>query len=338
MGWALVAIIGSRGRSFACFDCGEIAFMTSVIFMGTPAFAVPTLAALIDHRYDIAAVVTQPDAPAGRGKALKPSPVKEFALSRGLTVLQPETLKTMEVVEQLGAFAPDLIVVAAFGQILRQNVLDIPRYNCINVHASLLPRWRGASPISAAIAAGDAITGVTIMIMEAGLDSGPILSQLEEPIHRDDTTGTLTERLAEAGAGLLIETLPKWMSHEIKPKKQDEGHVTLAGQLKKEHGKIDWSQHAVHIERHVRAMTPWPSALTHFQGKQLKVLRAEVGLAEHKNKRPNGAVLIDRNHVYVQCGAGLLRLIEVQLESKRTMNADDFARGQPAFADAVLGG
>jgi methionyl-tRNA formyltransferase len=311
--------------------------MLKVIFMGTPAFAVPSLAALVEHKYNVVAVVTQPDAPAGRGKTLKPSAVKEFTLSRKLPVLQPETLKPPEVVDQLRALEPDLIVVAAFGQILRQNVLDLPRYNCINVHASLLPRWRGASPISAAIVAGDAVTGVTIMIMEAGLDSGPMLSQREEPIRYDDTTGALTERLAKIGAGLLVETLPKWVAHEIKPKKQDEGHVTLASRLKKEQGKIDWSQCASQIERHVRAMTPWPSAFTTWQGKQLKVLRAAIGLAEHKNKLPNGTVTIDRNHVHVQCGNGLLRLDEVQLEGKRAMNAGDFARGQPAFASAVLG-
>lgn len=313
--------------------------MARVIFMGTPAFAVPSLAALVEAKFDVAAVVTQPDAPAGRGKSLKPSPVKEFALSRKLPVLQPATLKPIEVVDALRALEPDLIVVAAFGQILRQNVLDIPRYNCINVHASLLPRWRGASPISAAVAAGDAVTGVTLMVMEAGLDSGPILSQREEPIRHDDTTGTLTERLAKMGAELLIEMLPKWVAHEIKPKRQDESRVTLAPRLKKEDGKIDWSRRAAEIERHVRAMTPWPSAFTtwHASHKQIKILRAEIGMVEHKNKLQNGAVMINRNHVYVQCGNGLLRLVQVQLEGKRAMNADDFARGQPEFDDAVLG-
>jgi methionyl-tRNA formyltransferase len=313
--------------------------MTRVIFMGTPAFAVPSLTALVEQDYDIVAVVTQPDAPAGRGKALKPSDVKVFAQQHGLSILQPESLKPAEEVERLRALEPDLIVVAAFGQILRQNVLELPRYNCINVHASLLPRWRGASPISAAIAAGDAATGVTIMIMEAGLDSGPILSQREEAIRHDDTTATLTSRLALAGAALLIETLPKWMAHEITPRKQDAAHVTFAPRLKKDAGRIDWSLGAHAIERHVRAMTPWPSAFTTLHGKQLKVLRAEIGLVDdHKQKLQNGTVLIDRNRVYAQCGEGLLRLVEVQLEGKRAMNADDFARGHPALAGAVMGG
>jgi methionyl-tRNA formyltransferase len=312
--------------------------MTRVIFMGTPAFAVPSLAALVDGGYDVVAVVTQPDAPAGRGKALKPSAVKEFALQRGLNILQPESLKPAEEVERLRALAPDLIVVAAFGQILRQNVLDLPRHNCINVHASLLPRWRGASPISAAIAAGDAVTGITIMIMEAGLDSGPILSQREEVIGHDDTTESLTGRLAQTGADLLMDTLPKWMTNEITPRRQDEAHVSLAPRLKKDAGRIDWSHNTHAIERHVRAMTPWPSAFTTLHGKQLKVLRAEIGMAEQKQKLQNGAVIIDRNHVHVQCGVGLLRLVAVQPEGKRVMSADDFARGHPALAGAVLGG
>lgn len=313
--------------------------MTRVIFMGTPAFAVPSLAALIEAKYEIIAVVTQPDAPAGRGRQLKPSPVKMLAQQHRLPVLQPASLKPPEVVEALRALEPDVIVVAAFGQILRQNVLDLPKHHCINVHASLLPRWRGASPISAAIAAGDAITGVTIMLMEAGLDSGPILAQREEPIHPDDTTGTLTERLARVGAELLIETLPKWLAGEITPKKQDQSLVTLAGRLKKEDGKLDWSRSAAELERHVRAMSPWPSAFTTWQGQQLKVLRAELAVLEQKNKLPNGAVLIDHNHIHVQCGdGGMLRLIEVQLEGKRAMDAGAFARGHPNLAGSVLGG
>lgn len=313
--------------------------MTRVIFMGTPAFAVPSLAALIEAKYEIVAVVTQPDAPAGRGQQLKPSPVKLLAQQHGLPILQPASLKPPEVVEALRALAPDVIVVAAFGQILRQNVLDLPTHHCLNVHASLLPRWRGASPVSAAIAAGDAVSGVTIMLMEAGLDSGPILAQREEPIHPDDTTGTLTERLARIGAALLIETLPRWLAGEITPRKQDESLVTLAGRLKKEDGKLDWSRSAVELERHVRAMSPWPSAFTTWQGRQLKVLRAELAAIEQKNKLPNGAVRTDRNHVYVQCGdGGMLRLIEVQLEGKRAVDADAFARGHPNLAGSVLGG
>ncbi|MDW8352819.1 MAG: methionyl-tRNA formyltransferase [Anaerolineae bacterium] len=312
--------------------------MARLIFMGTPDFAVPSLAALIQAKYDIVAVVTQPDAPAGRGRQLKPSPVKLLAQQHGLPILQPDSLKSPEVVEALRALAPDVIVVAAYGQILRQDVLDLPKHHCLNVHASLLPRWRGASPISAAIAAGDAITGVTIMLMEAGLDSGPILAQREEPIRPDDTTGTLTERLAHVGAELLVATLPKWLAGQITPQKQDESRVTLAGRLKKEDGKLDWSRSAAELERHVRAMSPWPSAFTTWQGQQLKVLRAELGGVGHREELPNGAVVLDRDHIYVKCGDGeMLRLTEVQLEGKRAMDAEAFARGHPALAGSVLG-
>jgi methionyl-tRNA formyltransferase len=311
--------------------------MTTVIFMGTPAFAVPSLAALVGDGYDVVAVVTQPDAPAGRGKTLRLSPVKEFALAHALPVLQPQSLKPQEVVDQLRAVAPDVIVVAAFGQILRQDVLDLPPHQCINVHASLLPRWRGASPISAAIAAGDAVTGATLMIMEAGLDSGPILAQREESIQPEDTTGILTDRLARVGARLLIETLPGWISNATTPRQQDESRVTYASRLKKEQGQIDWSRPAAAVERHVRAMTPWPSAFTTWQGKQLKVLRAEIGRIDRPNKLPNGTVSVDRNHVCVQCGVEALRLLEVQLEGKRPANGDDFARGHTTFAGAALG-
>ena len=310
--------------------------MAKVIFMGTPQFAVPSLDALIAH-HEVLAVVTQPDAPSGRGKALTPSPVKTLAQAHGLPVLQPESLKPAEVVAELRGFAPDLIVVAAFGQILRQVVLDLPRFSCINVHASLLPRWRGASPISAAIAAGDPATGVTIMLMEAGLDSGAILSQRETAIGDNETTGTLTERLARIGAELLVETLPGWLSSEITPRKQDERLVTLAGKLQKTAGRIDWSATTAAIEHHIRAMQPWPSAYTNWQGKQLKILKARTSLEPVLCKQPNGSVRVDRNHIHVQCGDGLLQLLEVQLEGKRAVSADAFARGQTGFEGSALG-
>jgi methionyl-tRNA formyltransferase len=312
--------------------------MTRVIFMGTPQFAVPSLAALVDASgFDVVAVVTQPDAPSGRGKALAMSPVKQFAVSRAIPVLQPASLKPQEAVDALRAYDPELIVVAAFGQILRKNVLDMPKHQCINVHASLLPRWRGAAPISAAIGAGDASTGVTIMLMEAGLDSGPMLSQRALSIGPEDTTGTLTESLARVGAELLVETLPGWVSGALTPRAQDESLVTFAGRIQKEQGRIDWSQPTAQIERHIRAMSPWPSAFTALQGKQLKILRAATSTV-HLPARPiNGTIVVDRNHVYAQCADGLLQLFEVQLEGKRAMPADVFARGHAGLDGVGLG-
>ena len=306
--------------------------------MGTPQFAVPVLAALLSNpeRFEVAAVVTQPDAPAGRGRTLTPSPVRQFALAHSLPVLQPETLKPPDVVAQLRALAPDVIVVAAFGQILRRDVLELPPHSCINVHASLLPRWRGASPISAAIAAGDPVTGITIMLMEAGLDSGPILSQRPTPILPEDTTASLTERLSHLGAELLVETLSTWLRGEITPKPQDESLITRCDHVSKEDGRIDWSRPAAGIERHVRAMTPWPMAWTTWQGKQLQIRRARHAAGLAPASPPPGTVLGNSTSICVQCGQDLLELLEIQLEGKRALPALEFARGQRQFVGSAL--
>ena len=311
--------------------------MTRILFMGTPQFAVPSLQKLTEQ-FEVVAVVTQPDAPAGRGKQLAQSPVKQFALSQGLPVLQPESLKPAEAVEQLRAYQPDCIVVAAFGQILRKNVLDMPRYGCINVHGSLLPRWRGASPVSAAIAAGDELTGITIMQMDVGLDSGAMLSKRAEVILPDDTAGGLMARLSHIGADLLIETLPKYFAGEISPEVQDALLVTTCRQLKKEEGRIDWSHSSVEIERHVRAMSPWPGAFTAWNGKQLKVLRSRIGTQLDRMLRPAGQIFLQRGkELLVACNGGALELLEVQLEGKKAMPAADFARGYPALSGSMLG-
>ena len=314
--------------------------MTRILFMGTPQFAVPALEKLTE-RYDVVAVVTQPDAPAGRGKHLASAPVKQYAERRGLPVLQPETLKPAEVVEQLRAYQPDCIVVAAFGQILRRNVLELPQYGCINVHGSLLPRWRGASPVSAAIAAGDEATGITIMRMDVGLDNGPMLSKRAEPIGPEDTTTTLMERLSHIGADLLIDTLPKYFAGEITPETQDETLVTVCRQLKKEEGLINWNRSAVEVERHVRAMTPWPGAFTSIaalDGKQLKVLKSRIGMQMDRMLRPPGDLFLQRGkELLVACNGGALELLEVQLEGKKAVAAADFARGHAALLGSMLG-
>jgi methionyl-tRNA formyltransferase len=310
--------------------------MTRILFMGTPQFAVPSLEQLIEH-YDVVAVVTQPDAPAGRGNHLAQRPVKQVALSKGLPVLQPESLKPAEVVEQLRSYQPDCIVVAAFGQILRKPVLDLPRYGCINVHGSLLPRWRGASPVSAAIAAGDEATGITIMRMDVGLDNGPLLSKRAEPIGPQDTTATLMERLSHIGADLLIDTLPKYFAGQINPEVQDESLVTLCRQLKKEQGRIDWGRSAVEVERHVRAMIPWPGAFTLLDGKQLKILKSRVGMQLDRMLRPPGQLFLQRGkELLVACNGGALELLEVQLEGKKATAAADFARGHAALLGTLV--
>lgn len=309
--------------------------MTRVIFMGTPDFSVPTLAALVAGPCDVEAVVTQPDKPSGRGRRLAASPVKVFALARGIPVLQPASLRTPEVVAELAAWRPDVIVVAAFGQILRPAVLDLPPHGCINVHASLLPRWRGAAPVQAAILAGDMVTGSTIMRMDEGMDTGPILAQAALIIQPGDTGGTLTARLAQQGADLLAETLPRWLAGEITPQPQDPSLATVCRPVRKEAGQIDWTRPAPTIARAVRAFNPWPAASTTWEGQQLKVLRAEAtpGAA---GGEPGRVVPVDAA-VAVATGEGLLRLEQVQLAGRAAMSAHDFARGQRTFIGSRLG-
>jgi methionyl-tRNA formyltransferase len=304
-----------------------------VIFMGTPEFAVPSLAMLVEEGYDLVAVVTQPDRPAGRGRELTSSPVKRYALAHNLPVLQPETLRPPEAVAQLASLQPDLIVVAAFGMLLRPNVLAIPPKGCINVHASLLPRHRGASPITAAILAGDPVTGVTIMLMDEGMDTGPILAQATMEIRPDDTAGTLGERLARQGADLLAATLPMWLAGGLYPQPQPAEGATVCRPLHKEQGQIDWTRSAMEIERMVRAYQPWPGAFTFWRGQRLKILRAHVveGTADP------GTVIRWDEGAAVGTGQGLLALDEVQLAGRRAMSIAEFLRGQQAILGARLG-
>lgn len=309
--------------------------MVRVIFMGTPTFAVPSLARLATGDYDLVAVVTQPDKPSGRGLRVAVSPVKAFALAQGIPVLQPPTLRDPAAVAELAALRPDLIVVAAYGQILRPNVLNLPRYGCINVHASLLPRWRGAAPVQAAILAGDQVTGSTIMLMDEGMDTGPILAQAALAIHPDDTGGTLTERLAQQGADLLAETLPRWLAGEITPQPQDNRLATVCRPLRKEQGIVDWSRPAEEIARAVRAYNPWPAATTTWQGQPLKVLRA-TAVAEQVGDAPGRVVALDGVPAVVT-GDGLLRLDQVQLAGRPAMPAVEFARGHRGFVGSRLG-
>lgn len=307
--------------------------MDRIIFMGTPRFGQMILEALIGH-YEIAAVVTQPDRPAGRGRKPVVSPVKASALAHGLLVLQPPKVRQPEVVQQLRALAPAVIVVAAFGQILPSSVLSVPPHGCINVHASLLPRHRGAAPIPAAILAGDVQTGVTIMLMDEGMDTGPILSQAAIPILSDDTTASLTERLGCLGGQLLLDTLPRWLAGEITPQKQDEQGVTYSRLLRKEDGRIDWSEPAEFIARKCRAYYPWPTAFTFWDGRELKILRAHA-VPLQSTEMPGKVVLADSD-VAVVTGEGLIILEEVQLAGKRPLAIQEFVRGQRSFVGALL--
>ncbi|MFQ6122792.1 MAG: methionyl-tRNA formyltransferase [Dehalococcoidales bacterium] len=308
-----------------------------IVFMGTPEFAVPSLEQLILKQYQVVAVYTQPDKPAGRGRSLVAPPVKKAALARKLPVVQPVSLKKAEVVAQLADFHPDVIVVAAFGQILPQSVLDIPSYGCINIHPSLLPRFRGASPVAAAILAGDEFTGVSIMLMDSGLDTGPILAQASVPISPHDTTGSLTDKLSLVAPQLLQEVLLRWVKGEITPQPQNEAEATYSGTITKEEGKIDWHLSAIDIWRRVRAFQPWPGCYTRWQGKRLEIIEAvplpgevtfEVGRVVAVNKE--GAAF------GVNTGDGILGVLKVQLEGRRAMPAVEFLRGQRQFFGAVL--
>jgi len=317
--------------------------MNRIAFMGSPEFAVPTLE-MLTSSYPVVGVFTQPDKPAGRGQRLTPLPVKLWALEHGLPVFQPRTLRDATAQSQLADLKPDVIVVAAFGLLLPKPVLDLPPHGCINVHASLLPQYRGAAPINAAILNGESETGITLMQMEEGLDTGPMLAQACLPIRPDDTTGTLTTRLAELGAQMLSETLPRWIAGEITPQPQDHSRATLAPKLDKADGRLDWSRPAVELDRRVRACSPWPGTFTTWNGKLLKILAVQVagrtpekaeGQAEQGSA---GLVVREEGGIGVMTGKGILRLVEVQLEGKRAMSAADFARGQPAFVGSALGG
>jgi methionyl-tRNA formyltransferase len=302
--------------------------MTKVVFMGSPDFSLPSLRVLAKN-YEVVGVVTQPDRASGRGRELKSPPVKMLALELGIPVMQPEKLKQPEAMEQLRAWAPELIVVAAFGQILKKDVLELPRYGCINVHASLLPRWRGAAPINAAILAGDDETGVTIMQMDVGLDTGAMLTQRSIRLTPTDTAGSVFQAVSTLGADLLIETLPRWIAGEIQPQAQDDALATYAPMMKKEEGKLDFTRDAHELERLIRAFNPWPGAFMDFNGTILKVHRAHVeqGNVEEEQR------LIVQDQPAVGARGGLLVLDEVQPAGKKPMSGKSFLAGARGWLD-----
>ncbi|MFZ1040416.1 MAG: methionyl-tRNA formyltransferase [Anaerolineales bacterium] len=302
--------------------------MTKIVFMGSPDFAVPTLRVLAAH-YEVVGLVTQPDRESGRGHALKSPPIKMLADELGLNVIQPEKLRAPEAMNQLRLWSPDLIVVAAFGQILKPDVLSLPPRGCINVHASLLPRWRGAAPIQAAILAGDSQTGVTIMKMDQGVDTGVIIHQHAIKIEDDDTAGSLSEKLSHLGADSLIETLPRYLSGELKPQPQDESQATYAPMLKKEYGLLDFAKPVEELVRSVHAYHPWPGAYFEWNGGMLKVHRAHAETGDASE----GQRLIIRGQPAVGARGGLLILDEVQPAGKKFMSGKAFLSGARAWVD-----
>ncbi len=313
-----------------------------IVFMGTPEFAVTPLRHLmLNNKYQVVAVYTRPDRPAGRGRRLVSSPLKRAALTWQLPVVQPPSLKKAEVVTEMAGFQPDVIVVAAFGRILPRSVLDLPQRGCINIHPSLLPRHRGASPVAAAILAGDDFTGVSIMLMDEGLDTGPILARAQIPISAWDTTGSLTAKLSLIAAHLLQEVLSGWTRGELIPQPQDEAGVTYSGTIAKEDGEIDFKLPAAVIGRRVRAFQPWPGCYTRWRGKALKIIEA-VPLPVAEMAEIGQVIALPRLEEKVEAafgvatGDGVLGVLKVQLEGKRVISAAEFLRGQRQLLGAVL--
>ena len=312
-----------------------------IVFMGTPDFSVPALRALVEAGHQVTAVVTQPDKPKGRGKDVQMTPVKIQALEYGIPVYQPVKVKTPEFVEVLKKEAPDAIVVIAFGQILSKEILDLPKYGCVNIHASLLPKYRGAAPIQWAIINGESVTGVTTMQMDEGLDTGDMIQKTEVEITPDETGESLHDKLAAAGAALCVETLKAVETHTATFEKQGESPTAYARMLDKKLGNIDWSRSAVEIERLVRGLNSWPSAYTHWDGKVMKIWKAkaepgagvqaggtETEKFQGESQTVAGTVVaVEKDSFTVQTGEGRLKVLQLQIPGKKRMDADAFLRG-----------
>ena len=304
--------------------------------MGTPSFAVPVLSALLDAGHDVVGVWTRPDRPAGRGKRTVPPPVKRFADERGLAVSQPASLKTPEAPEWLSALSPDVIVVAAYGRMIPLGILTMPPLGCINIHPSLLPKYRGPSPVATALLNGETATGVTIMKIDEGMDTGPILASRQTDIRSAETAEVLTERLFEMGASLLVETLPLWAEREIAACPQDSSEATTTRLLKREDGEIDWGQPAERIARQVRAYHPWPGAYTDWQGRRLKIVAARVSDVSDSIPLPPGQVALPDGGLAVGTGDGVLSVETLQLEGRRAVTAAEFVAGHPGIVGGRL--
>ena len=307
------------------------------VFMGTPGVVIPVLAAVMEMEHHIVGVYAQPDKPAGRGRRLEAPLIKGYAQEHSLPVFQPQSLRESQALQQIAGLKPELIVVAAYGKILPQEVLSLCPSGCINIHPSLLPRHRGPSPVATAIFQGDAVTGVTLIRMDVGMDTGPILAQREEPLHPTDTTLQLTERLFRSGAALLKEILPQWLAGELVPQPQREAEATYTRMIKKEDGQLEWHLTAQELERYVRAFTPWPGSYTHWQGQLLKVLRA-YPLEATPGEEPGRVVFLGKEEtpMGVVTGQGILALALVQVEGRKPLSGEEFLRGHGTILGSKL--
>jgi methionyl-tRNA formyltransferase len=296
-----------------------------IAFAGTPQFALPALRALLASRHRVVGVLTQPDRPAGRGRELRASPIKLLATEHGLPVAQPATLKTAEGRAVLHGWSPDLMVVVAYGLILPAPVLALPRLGCLNIHGSVLPRWRGAAPIQRAVLAGDGETGISIMQLDEGLDTGPVLLERRRPIGLRDTAGDLHDALSELGAAALLEAIDGLITGELLPRAQSTEGVTYAAKIQKGEARIEWSAPAVQIDRKVRAFNPWPVAETHLAGEGVRLLRSSVADAQAREAAPGTLLGLADDGLRIACGEGVLAVSELQRAGKRPVSARDFA-------------
>ncbi|MEP3562819.1 MAG: methionyl-tRNA formyltransferase [Marinobacter sp.] len=297
-----------------------------IVFAGTPDFAAIALKAILAAGHTVVGVYSQPDRPAGRGRKLMPSQVKQVALDADIPVFQPESLKPEEAQQELAALKPDVMIVAAYGLILPKAVLEIPSHGCLNIHASLLPRWRGAAPIQRAIAAGDAETGITIMQMDVGLDTGDMLLKTATPIHPDDTGGSLHDRLADMGGAAIVDALTKLNQGELTGEPQNDDEACYAHKLSKEEGHIDWSNSATDIERLIRAFNPWPGTFTDLGDQRIRLHQAQA-LEQGSDKAPGTVLRREREGIDIACGTGSLRVTQVQLPGTRALSVNDLING-----------
>ncbi len=307
-----------------------------IVYMGTPDFAVPCLERLVKDGYDVACVVTQPDKPRGRKQEMTPSEVKVCALRHGIEVYQPQTLRSEEAFEYLKSFDADYFIVAAYGKILPKNILDLPKYGCVNVHGSLLPKYRGAAPIQRSVLAGDKVTGITTMLMGEGLDTGDMLLKSEYAIDINATSGEVFDALALSAPDLLIETIEKYAKGEIIPEKQDEEKATYAHMLSKDEAVIDWSKSSEEVHNLVRGMAPWPVAYSFYGDKKIKIFTTR--LTDEKSSLEAGKLKEDKNRVLVTCGDGkFIEVLSLQLEGAKRLEAKQFLAGHPVTSDTKLG-